>query len=82
MTEKSDWLAGLEVGDLVVVRSHFPETKRIKRIARFTKTLIVTEDGRQFRRRDGHSPGESRPGHWIEKPTAAQACKAKAGKAK
>lgn len=81
MTEKSDWLAGLRKGDPVVVCSYFPKTKRVKRIARFTKRYIVTEDDRQFRRRDGHSPGESWPGHWIEEPTIAEARKAKAGKA-
>lgn len=82
MTEKADWLAALQVGDPVVVKSHFPKTTRVKRIARFTKRYIVTEDDWQFRRRDGYTPGESWPAHWIEKPTAAQARKANTGKAK
>jgi hypothetical protein len=80
--DKAKWLAGLEVGDLVVVTSTWPTyTKRFRRIKRFTKTLIVTEDDWQFRRKDGYTPGESWPCFWIGEPTRAQARKAKAGKA-
>lgn len=86
MTDKADWLAGLKVGDPVVVRQQFvryrQKAQRPRRITRFTKTLIVTDDGWHFRRKDGYTPGEDWPARWIDEPTRAQTRKAKAGKAK
>lgn len=82
MTDKAEWLAGLKVGDPVVVRTGFPEMKRVHRIARFTKTLIVLDDGWRFRRKNGWTPGiDPWNFYWLEKPTRAQARKAKARKA-
>lgn len=82
MTAKSDWLAGLQVGDPVVVRT-WPHKRRyyVGLVSRLTKTLIVTEGGWRFRRKDGWPPGNDPwRAQWIEKPTAAQARKAKAEK--
>lgn len=80
MSSDAEWLAGLKVGDPVVMRSWFPKIKRVDWIARFTKTLIVTDTGQRFQRTDGRTPGNSVwhswNFHWIEKPTAAQARKA------
>lgn len=81
--DKAKWLAGLKGGDPVVVKSNFSgRTVRVDRIKRFTKTLIVTEWGYRVRRRDGETPSvEWHFAYTIEKPTAAQARKAKAEKA-
>ena len=82
MTDKADWLAGLQVGDPVVVQTGSGDKNEVHRIVRFTKTLIVTDKGWRFRRKDGWTPGADPWNFYsIEKPTPAQARKArKAGR--
>lgn len=74
MTDKADWLARLQVGDLVVVRSaHFLDRYdgQLATVARFTPMQIVTQTGARFRRKDGQRTGVAHCASvWIEKPTA------------
>ena len=55
----SEWLENLKVGDQVVVMSGGGYMSRdyVSTVKRLTKTLIVTENDRGFRRSDGRSPG-------------------------
>lgn len=77
MSDKADWLAGLKVGDPVIVRWSFPRRREIQTVVRLTDTLIETNDGLRFRRKDGYKPGcSSYHFRLIEQPTAAQARKA------
>jgi hypothetical protein len=73
MTEKSDWLAGLEEGDPVLVRtSHIGDDfGRLGKIVRITPKQFVTERGSRYRRTDGERIGLSGSYHstWIEEPT-------------
>jgi hypothetical protein len=81
MTDKAKWLAGLQVGDPVRLHYANHDHTRLRVIGHLTATMVVTEDGRRFRRRDGYKPGvHTYYFGWIEEPTAAQAHKAK-GKA-
>lgn len=78
MTDKAEWLAGLEVGDLVWIRWSSGKDARFQWVARLTKTRITTEDGSWFRRRDGKKPsGCGCCWRQIEQPTAVQARRAK-----
>lgn len=81
MSDKAEWLARLNVGDPVVVRTWPYDKRHVRKALRFTKTLIVTDDGWRFRRRDGNLPGDD-PWrmYWIEKPTAAEARKVRKAK--
>ena len=79
MTDKADWLTGLTVGDVVVVKTWPHKSRLIRRVSRFTKTLIVTDGGSRYRQKDGMEPGDLWRTHWIVKPTAAQARKASKG---
>lgn len=84
MTDKSDWLAGLQVGDPVRMRFNTSKANQatMRRVARFTKTRIVLDNDSWVQRMDGCTPSACGCHWWlIEKPTAAQARKAKAGKA-
>lgn len=81
MTEKSDWLTGLEEGDLVVEMSANPFDRhgRLATVARFTPKQIVTQHGRRFRRDSGDCVGDSCSYRsWIEEPTAERETAVKA----
>lgn len=73
--DKAKWLAGLEVGDLVIVRSSHinDEFGRLDNIARITPKQFIV--GRascyRHRREDGDRIGNSGSYHsaWIEEPT-------------
>lgn len=52
----SEWLDNLKVGDKVVVYERRPVA--LTTVKRLTKTLIFTERGSKYRRKDGHAPGE------------------------
>lgn len=71
MSSKTEWLAGLKVGDLVIVHiSHFAGVGCLTAVRRLTATQIVIGDGARFRRRDGDEVG---PGgyyrRYLEEPT-------------
>lgn len=63
MTDRAKWLAGLKVGDKAIA-SHWITT-----VCRFTRTQIVTVQGR-FRKLDGRSVSHGQygdKGHcWLE----------------
>lgn len=71
MTDKTDWLAGLQVGDEVVeMTSHIGAFGDLTTVTRVTTTQIVTTSGSRFRRKSGHGVGESgRVFTWIKEPT-------------
>lgn len=56
----SEWLAGLQVGDAVMVEDRSPYITRldVRTIARITKTQIVLDDGTKYSRAWGRKIGE------------------------
>jgi hypothetical protein len=77
---KAKWLAGLKVGDLVMVRSLYSKVRRCRRIIHLTPMFFVIDNHQWFLRSNGHRRSKARS-HWrLEMPAAAQARKAKAGK--
>lgn len=59
----------LEPGDEVVILNRRHHGKELQTIERLTKTQIVTDGGRRFRRRDGHGVGDQ--GDWLKVPNEA-----------
>lgn len=73
MTDKAKWLAGLKVGDPVVVMSTHIGNRHghLTAVARFTPTQIVTEAGSRFRRKDGKRTGVAGyESAWLKETTA------------
>lgn len=64
------WLGNLKVNDPVVVLAGGVSSGcYVSRVERLTKTLIVTQDGRKFRRKDGNASGDGYHRGWVEEPT-------------
>jgi len=53
MSDRFDWLAGLKVGDEVVVRNYRMGGDYLESVAAATKTTVTLENGTKFRRKDG-----------------------------
>lgn len=74
--DKATWLAGLQKGDPVVVRSSHTSDGfgRLDEIARITPKQFIDERGSRYRREDGERIGDSGSYYstWIEEPTAAR----------
>lgn len=74
MTDKTDWLAGLKVGDEVVVQStHMGRgVGRLDKVERLAPTRIVLEQSDiRFRRSNGRRTGShGYHSSWLEQPTA------------
>lgn len=62
---EKEWLDNLKVGDRVVILG---SQDYLSKVERFTKTLIITEGGRKFRK-DGASPGSGWDRGILVEPT-------------
>ena len=72
MSEKTEWLAGLKVGDPVIVEStHIGGIAYLATVERLTATQIIVGGTRaRYRRQDGYRIGPySYHRSWIEEPT-------------
>ena len=66
----SEWLDKLQVGDEVVVdSSSIGAIPYITKVARLTETLIVTESGQRYRRKDGVTLGSGSYCSFLQEPT-------------
>jgi hypothetical protein len=52
-TEREQWLAGLKVGDEVVVRNYRTGGDYLRSVAAANKTTVALDNGTEFRREDG-----------------------------